>query len=596
VTTLTRLLNDRRYLWPAVLVAAAALGVAIPALSFTAGIARTASDTALLERATQSWGVEWTPRATGVTATQALAAAGLSQVVAAAGIVALVLAALSLWAIHATRAEARRGEWTAHRALGASRRMLVGRGVGDGASTSAAAVLIGCAMGAVGTWLMKLTWPGPPRWGSAILEWPVLAVAILIACWMFLLAVAPFLALRTTANLARPPVARRGLVVPGIQLAVALAVLLAAGRLAGGHPVESADSSRGSNGMVYRITTSEQRTADERAALYGSLLDTLAGDPSIGAVAVASPGIVLGLGTTDLAITDCGGCWQGGLPAPFHPVAASYYLVSPDTFEAAGIPIVAGRSIRRDERGVEPVAIVSRALAERHFERGGAVGRRIRVGRSPGTWHLVVGVVDDREAIGLGAAASPYAVYLSALQYPATELELLVSAEADGSAVRRAVARILGPNAAGGKPMTFAALRQNAARPIRWIAVALGIEGAIAILLASYGVAVVAALTASRRRSEYALRRAVGARRGDIRRLIYGDTGRAVLLGLAIGWWLDLLTAGLISSAVGPGTMSAPAAMGLVAVLAASAFAGASGPAKRAVAMAPIAALEPGIS
>jgi len=106
----------------------------------------------------------------------------------------------------------------------------------------------------------------------------------------------------------------------------------------------------------------------------------------------------------------------------------------------------------------------------------------------------------------------------------------------------------------------------------------------------------VAALSASRRRSEYALRRAVGARRGDIRRLIYGDTGRAVLLGLAIGWWLDLLTAGLISSAVGPGTMSAPAAMGLVAVLAASAFAGASGPAKRAVAMAPIAALEPGIS
>lgn len=590
-------MNDRRYLWPAILVAAVALGIAIPALAFATGIGRAARETALLETTARSWGVDWTPGATGATATRARAAASLARVVAGAGVVALVIAALSLWAISATRADARRGEWTVHRALGASRRTLIRRGLGDGATAATAAVLLGCAIGAAAIGVMTLTWPGAQRWSEGALEGAALTAAVPIACWMLLLAVAPFLTLRTNANLAGPPVARRGLVVPGVQLGVVLAVLLAAGRLAGPHAIEPADSPDASNGVVYRIATPQGRTAPERAALYGSLLDTLIDDPSVGAAAVASPGIVLGLGTTDLAITDCGACWQGGLPAPFHPVAAGYYLVSPDTFEAAGIPIVAGRGIRRDESGAEPVAIVSRALAERHFERGSAVGRRIRVGKSPGEWHLVVGVAENREPEGLGAMAAPYAVYLSAFQYPATELELLVSAEADGSAVRRAVADILGPAAASGEPITFTALREAAARPTRWLAVALGVEGGIVLLLASYGVAVVATLTANRRRSEYALRRAVGARRGDIRRLAYGETGRAVLLGLAIGWWLDLLAAGLIASAAGPETtLSAPVTMGFVTVLAASAFAGASGPTRRAVAVTPCAALEPGTS
>jgi len=596
VSNAVGVLSDRRYVWPAILVAAAALGAAIPALALAAGIGRAARDTSLLETTTHSWGVAWTPGATGVTATQAQAAASLARVVAGAGVVALVIAALVLWAINATRVGTRRGEWTLHRALGASRRLLVIRGLGDGAAAAAAAVLLGGAIGAAATWVMTRTWPGAPRWRGGSLDEPALATAILVACWMILLAVAPFLGLRTNVSLASPPVARRGLVVPSVQLGVALAVLLAAGRLAGPRAFEPQGSSEISNGVVYRIAAPDGRTAHERAALYGSLLDTLTDDPSVGTVAVASPGILVGIGTTDLAITDCGACWQGGLPAPFHPVAAGYYLVSPDTFEAAGIPIVAGRGIRRDEGGAEPVAIVSRALAERHFERGSAVGRRIRVGRSPGQWHLVVGVAEDREPEGLGATETPYAVYLSALEYPATELDLLVSAEADGSAVRRALADVLGP-ASGGEPTTFAAVRRAAARPIRWLAVALGIEGGVVLLLASYGVAVVAALTASRRRSEFALRRAVGARRSDIRRLAHGETGRAVLLGLAIGWWLDIVTAGIIASAAGPvTTLSAPVVIGLVTVLAASAFAGASGPARRAVAVMPSAALEPGSS
>ena len=586
-------MSDRRFVWPAIVVAAVALGAAIPALELAAGIGQAGHGAVRLEPHTYSWGVDWTSRAAGATAIGAAAAMRLARLVAGAGVVALIIAALTLWAIGAIHSDARRAEWTIHRALGASRRLLVLQGLREGATVAAAALIGGAAIAAVGATIMSVTWSGTPAWnvtpGGA-----TLTAAISITLWMTWLAVAPLLALRSKPRLASAPLTRRGRLVPAMQLGVALAVLLAAARLAGPRPFGAAHVSDDPGGVAYPIAVSEKRTADERAAIYGSLLDTLADDPSVGSVGVASPGMLLGHGPMDLAVTDCGACWQGGLPAPFHPVAARYHLVSPDTFEAAGIPIVAGRAVHRNESGSDPVAIVSQALAQRHFERGGAVGRRIRVGKSPGKWHLVIGVAQDRQPHGLATTASPYAVYLSALQHPATDLELLVSAQSDGSAVRRALASVLGPDAVAREPTTFVALRRAAARPGRWLAVALGIEGAIALLLATCGVALIGALTADRRRTEYAVRRAVGARRRDIRRLVYGETALIVLFGLGIGWWLDLLAAGVVSSAAGSGSLTAPAWLGLAGLLAASAFAGALGPAQRAATVMPAAALEPG--
>ena len=47
-----------------------------------------------------------------------------------------------------------------------------------------------------------------------------------------------------------------------------------------------------------------------------------------------------------------------------------------------------------------PVAVVSRALARRHFQDGEAIGRRMLLGDDDRTWHTVVGVVSPEMEVG----------------------------------------------------------------------------------------------------------------------------------------------------------------------------------------------------
>lgn len=66
----------------------------------------------------------------------------------------------------------------------------------------------------------------------------------------------------------------------------------------------------------------------------------------------------------------------------------------------------------------------------------------------------------------------------------------------------------------------------------------LGIAGAFAaaaLLLAVLGVYGMLSYAVACRRRELAVRLALGARPGDVRRLVLGDVGRLVLVGLALG-------------------------------------------------------------
>jgi putative ABC transport system permease protein len=69
--------------------------------------------------------------------------------------------------------------------------------------------------------------------------------------------------------------------------------------------------------------------------------------------------------------------------------------VTPGFFQLLRIPIVAGRDFRAAD--AEDAVIVSRALAERFWPPGEAVGRRLRVDET-GPWQTVVGVVENIDA------------------------------------------------------------------------------------------------------------------------------------------------------------------------------------------------------
>lgn len=74
-------------------------------------------------------------------------------------------------------------------------------------------------------------------------------------------------------------------------------------------------------------------------------------------------------------------------------------VVSGDYFAAFGIPVIAGRAFRGEDRGESAarVAIVNAAAARAHWSEGNPHGQRVRLmlRSGPGPWPQVVGVVGE---------------------------------------------------------------------------------------------------------------------------------------------------------------------------------------------------------
>src|SRR5262249_31953247 len=120
----------------------------------------------------------------------------------------------------------------------------------------------------------------------------------------------------------------------------------------------------------------------------------------IAAAGFASHGVLAG-GTWTNAITVGGRAYDPG-----ERIVAANKFVSPGYFLAMGIPLIAGRDFDgRDERTYEPgdpplsmrVAIANETFVRKYLAPGEALGRRIGLGRNPGTTTPIeiVGIVGD---------------------------------------------------------------------------------------------------------------------------------------------------------------------------------------------------------
>jgi hypothetical protein len=259
-------------------------------------------------------------------------------------------------------------------------------------------------------------------------------------------------------------------------------------------------------------------------------------------VSLTSPGALVGLGTMSTVTTDCGICTSGGMSLRWHLVWTTHQFVSADSFKALGVHLVAGRGITREDRWNErPVAVISRALAARHFQKGEAIGRQLLVGDDPRTWHTVVGVVDDPPAIALGGRLQPaYTVYLSILQHPSASAELLVRARPAHDRVpfvRRALQAALGPNSMGTGPIAERALLAAEAAPVVWFSRWLAVEGWTTLVIAAVGTFTLMRIWVLSLRPELGIRRAVGASRARLLLGILSRAARTGLVGAAFGLW-----------------------------------------------------------
>jgi putative ABC transport system permease protein len=213
--------------------------------------------------------------------------------------------------------------------------------------------------------------------------------------------------------------------------------------------------------------------------------------------------------------------------------------VYPNYFATFQVAVTRGRAFTDADRvGTLAVAIVSEEVAAATWPGQDPIGKRIRMGglSSLEPWLTVVGVAAPTRYREL-AKPRP-TLYLPAAQFLVTAEMLVLRANASlelVASIARQQIRTIDPDVLVVRVTPLVRmLDRPLARP-RFNALLLNIFGVAALLLSAMGLYGLMAAFVRQRDGEIAVRLALGATAGDVRRLILGETVWLAGFGAAIG-------------------------------------------------------------
>jgi putative ABC transport system permease protein len=230
--------------------------------------------------------------------------------------------------------------------------------------------------------------------------------------------------------------------------------------------------------------------------------------------------------------------------------------VSPDYFDTMAIPLLEGRDFNaHDGADTQRVAIVTEGLARTVWPGESAIGKRLRLGFGPRDaepWIVVVGVVRDIKQTALDNDPNP-AIYVPLDQAPRPFLIrslAFLARTADGrqqvsNAVREQIRRADALLAVG-RVRTMRELIGASVSEPRFRALLLGGFAASALILITVGMLGVLGYAVVRRTREIGIRMAIGARSGNVTRLVVAQALKMTMIGIACGVGLALLTTRLL--------------------------------------------------
>jgi putative ABC transport system permease protein len=244
------------------------------------------------------------------------------------------------------------------------------------------------------------------------------------------------------------------------------------------------------------------------------------------------------------------------------------------------------------------VIIVNESFAREFFPGEDPVGKRITPSGSVGPGEPpvreIVGVVGDSRLISLCATAKPQ-IYVPHQQFAVPGMSLFVRTRNDPHSVmmalHNAVAELDKDVPLYRSRLLSDYLSSSIAQP-RFNAILVGLFSAIALLLAAAGIFGVLSYAVTQRTHEIGIRLALGAQRGDVLRLVFGEGMRLVATGVAIGILMVFAMRRLLSSLLyGIGATDLPTIIIVTVLLVAVAFVACWWPAWRASAVDPVTAL-----
>lgn len=299
---------------------------------------------------------------------------------------------------------------------------------------------------------------------------------------------------------------------------------------------------RGLVAVTISLPTDKYPSSAARARFVDSVRDRVVTIPGVSQVAVAD------------GVPPAGGSLHFGTPeaegSAVHATGEELILpgntVSPDYFRALQIPLVAGRFFTSDEPADS--LIITKALADRYWPDGSAVGRRFRT-FSRADWRTVVGVVGSVDAWGLPGRSqfhlyTPWPVSSDSASASAAprrrgyaDRVLLVRA-VDAAAIVPAIKAAIW-SIDKNQPIDRVTLAERAYADVfgrqRFVLQLMMTFGAVAVTLTLVGLFGVLSEIVARKTREIGIRIALGARQADVIRLVVSRGLALTIAGAALG-------------------------------------------------------------
>ena len=284
------------------------------------------------------------------------------------------------------------------------------------------------------------------------------------------------------------------------------------------------------------VDPSLERYSDERSRRFQEqLLDKLRALPGVSSASLG----------THLPF-DVGGSMRAGVwPEGQTPTESQKFLsvvctsVDHAYLATLGTRVVAGRDFTEhdDNESAPRVVIINRTLAQQLWPNGDAVGKRMRL-----QWDTmqVVGVVDELRYWAMTDTNRPLIFYPLA-QHFENNVTIVVRTGMDPMQITASVKQIVAQLDPDLPVYNIRTLDQQIASspmgmaPMRMGTIIAGGQGIIALFLATLGLYGLISHSVKRRTHEMGIRMALGAKPGNVLRILIGQGLRLVLIGLVLG-------------------------------------------------------------
>ena len=221
--------------------------------------------------------------------------------------------------------------------------------------------------------------------------------------------------------------------------------------------------------------------------------------------------------------------------------------LGPGYFHTIGTPLLAGRDFDdRDTATSVKVAIVNQAFARKMFKGADPLGKRFRIHEPPGKprpLYEIVGVTGDNKFQDMHEEYMPF-MYFPAPQQekPSPDDQILIKSSLPVTSLMASLKQTIA-DLNPGIDIEFSVFKTKIHDSLlqdELMATLSGFFGFLAAILAAIGLYGVMSYMVVQRTREIGIRMAIGAKRGDVVKMILREAGILTLAGLVIGSGLAL--------------------------------------------------------